>query len=801
MADDNAVPGAEQARLGQIGPYQLLKLIGEGAAGQVFLAEQQQPHRQVALKVLRSAAGAGRARFEREVSLLASLEHTNIARLYDSGTAEGPAGEVPYLVMEHVDGLDLIQYARQQQLNTEQRLQLLAQVARAAHFAHTRGVIHRDLKPGNILVNQRGEPKILDFGVAHVVADDATQMTGAGEVLGTLSYMSWEQLCGEAQRIDARSDVYALGVIGYQLIADELPFPGLRQDTLVSALGRLQREQPTPLAQHQPTARGDIDTLIMKAMAREPERRYGSAAEFAADIERYLRHQPIEARPPTLSYVLGLFVRRHKALTFSVVTVALALLIATVIATRYAIVADRALLEAHERAAEYAAINQFTAQMLSAVQPEAARGRAVTVMEVVEQADNQLREDPNQPPRVRSSLEVMLGQTYQALGESEKALPLIQSAAKSRLQVLGPTHAETLDAQTLWVQLLDVLGRRDEVDRRLSEFLGSDDPSNIAINADNVGLLMMRAISWTDAERPELAIPLLDRLLDFSKANPEKLDTGTDLSAEYWRGHALDLSGDLPAALESAIRVFNRSVKVWGEQSPHTETYRQNLASRYAWMGRFQEAEPLFRQAITSASHSQGMQHPYVASMRSNFARMLLDAGRPTEAAEEAGFSMQVHAQHGGAQTSEYARAQAHYGAALAHQGKTSAAEEQLRSVQALASTLGADNRWVLRSRIWSAENLLLSERPQQAVEQLKPLVSDLHTQYGALSGLAGEAGLILARSLIAQGRLAEAGEALAIAKPALARFAGPEHPLNETATKLQASLSSQQTDESSHEH
>ena len=296
------------ASLGTIGGYRLIRLIGEGAAGQVFLAEQQQPHRQVAVKVLRSAAAAGRARFEREVELLANLEHNNIARLYDSGTAEGPAGDLPYLVMEYVDGQDLLRYADQQQLDLAQRLQLLAQVARAAHFAHTRGVIHRDLKPGNILVNERGEPKILDFGIAHVVADEVTQMTGAGEILGTLAYMSWEQLCGEGHLVDARADVYALGVIGYQLVSGQQPYPGLTAETLVGALGRLQRETPQRLSAHCAAAAGDVETIIGKAMAREASHRYGSAAEFAADIERYLTRQPIEARPPTATYLLSLLI-------------------------------------------------------------------------------------------------------------------------------------------------------------------------------------------------------------------------------------------------------------------------------------------------------------------------------------------------------------------------------------------------------------------------------------------------------------------------------------------------------------
>ena len=773
------------ASLGTIGGYRLIRLIGEGAAGQVFLAEQQQPHRQVAVKVLRSAAAAGRARFEREVELLANLEHNNIARLYDSGTAEGPAGDLPYLVMEYVDGQDLLRYADQQQLDLAQRLQLLAQVARAAHFAHTRGVIHRDLKPGNILVNARGEPKILDFGVAHVVADDATQMTGAGEILGTLAYMSFEQLCGEANQVDSRADVYALGVIAYQLLSGQLPYPGLKEDTLIGALGRIQREQPVRLSSRYAPAKGDVETVVMKAMARDATQRYGSAAELAADIERFLNRQPIEARPPTVGYLLGLFVRRHKGLATASFMVILAMLIGTGVATRYAYVADQALEEAEARAAEFAAINEFTGRMLGAAQPDEARGRAVTVMEIVEQASAQLEADSEQPARVRSSLEMMLGQTYAALGESAKALELVANAAATREQTLGARHPDTIEAQTLWIQLLDVLGKRDDADRLLTRILGTDDPGRMPVTINHVGLLQMRAILWIDNERPELAVPLLDAVLKTVRNNPGSAEQGTSLSLEYWRGHALDLSGDLPAALESAHRVYQQSLKIWGEHSPHTETYRQNLAARHAWMGHFSEAEPLFVQAIESASQTQGDLHPYVASMRSNYARMLLDAGRPREAGELALLAMNAHAHHGGTGTAEHARAQATLGAALAHSNRTEEAERHFAAVTAQASRLGRHNRWVIRARIWSAESRLIAGSPSQAIPALEALADELNETYGPDDGVTGEALLILARAYFTDGNVHGAASAAQAAIPALRRFAGPQHPLNLEANAL----------------
>ena len=437
--------------LGQLGGYRLLSELGVGAAGQVYLAQQSDPAREVAIKVLRSASAAGRQRFEREVSLLASLEHTNIARLYDAGTEAGPAGEVPYLVMEYVRGQDLIAYAQTAALSTAQRLALMAQVARAAHFAHTRGVIHRDLKPANILVNERGEPKILDFGVAHVTADDATQMTGAGEILGTLAYMSWEQLCGEAKQVDARSDVYALGAIAYELLSGELPYPGLRSDTLVSALGRMQREAPRKLSAHLPAARGDIETLVMKALSQDAAQRYGSAAEFAADIERYLKQQPIEARPPTLGYVLGLFVRRHKALSTAAGLALASLIAAVAVSLSFAISESQARAAAEGRLAEREAVTQFLIDMLTTADPSNALGRKLTVLEVLDSARAELTADQQLPTDVRSQLQRALGLTYVALGESDQGLTLLEPAYSTMAAATGDASAAAQRAAQDWI--------------------------------------------------------------------------------------------------------------------------------------------------------------------------------------------------------------------------------------------------------------------------------------------------------------------------------------------------------------
>ena len=218
------------------GDFYIQEELGRGGMGRVFLAEQLEPHRQVALKVLSSAGHDLERRFRRETEVLASLEHPNIARLYEAGIATVGAVDVPYLAMAYVEGSTLAEHARGQALSPQQKLALIAKIARAVHFAHTRGVIHRDLKPANILVDRHGEPRVLDFGVARVVTEDsATRVTHAGEIIGTVPYMSWEQLLGDTAVADPRSDVYSLGVIAYELLTGSLPYDGLETGTLVSS--------------------------------------------------------------------------------------------------------------------------------------------------------------------------------------------------------------------------------------------------------------------------------------------------------------------------------------------------------------------------------------------------------------------------------------------------------------------------------------------------------------------------------------------------------------------------------------
>lgn len=295
--------------------YRLVGLIGEGGMGSVYEAEQDHPSRTVALKIIKPGISSPKLlrRFEQESQALGRLQHPGIAHIYEAGTADMGFGPQPYFAMELIRGRTLTDYATASLPKGRARLEIVARIAEAVHHAHQRGLIHRDLKPGNILVDESGQPKILDFGVARVTDGDtqATSQTDVGQLVGTLAYMSPEQVLGDPLEIDIRSDVYSLGVILYELLAGTLPYATGRLPETIRAI---REEEPARLGTLNRSYRGDVETIATTALEKDKSRRYGSAGELAADIRRCLRDEPIVARAPSLPYQLRKFVRRNRAL-------------------------------------------------------------------------------------------------------------------------------------------------------------------------------------------------------------------------------------------------------------------------------------------------------------------------------------------------------------------------------------------------------------------------------------------------------------------------------------------------------
>ncbi len=345
----------------RFGRYRVLRLVGEGGMGAVYEAEQSNPRRRVALKVIRRGMASAQLlmRFANEAQLLGQLQHPGIAQIYEAGTEQTDLGPQPFFAMEFIDGLPLLQFAERHGLGTRSRLELMALICDAVEHAHARGVVHRDLKPGNILVVGRGlqgigahaprgagidaQPKILDFGVARATDADlqtVTLLTDVGQFVGTIPYMSPEQVSGDSTRLDARSDVYALGVVLYELLTGHLPLD-VRHRSIPEAARMIREDEPQRLSSFNVLFRGDIETIVAKALDKERDRRYGSAAELAADIRRYLRDQPIVARPASAWYQARKFARRNRAVVGGVLATMLALALGVVASTSMAIRENR----------------------------------------------------------------------------------------------------------------------------------------------------------------------------------------------------------------------------------------------------------------------------------------------------------------------------------------------------------------------------------------------------------------------------------------------------------------------------
>jgi serine/threonine protein kinase/tetratricopeptide (TPR) repeat protein len=662
-----------------LGPYKLLEEIGEGGFGVVYLAEQQEPIcRKVALKVVKPGMDSRQvlARFESERQALALMDHPHIARVLDAGaTASGR----PYFVMELVRGGPITAFCDKHRLATEDRLKLFRDVCHAIQHAHHKGVIHRDIKPSNVLVTRHdGAPvvKVIDFGIAKAMGQkltDRTLYTARGQMIGTPEYMSPEQAELSGLDIDTRSDVYALGVLLYELLTGTTPLAGkgLSEASYIE-LQRLIREEEAPrpstrlsslrdaatvLAGNRGTdARrlaqilaGDLDWAVMKALEKDRNRRYDTPQSFADDIERYLRREPIVARPPSTVYKLKKFTQRHRAAVLAGMAVVAALLIGASLAIWQAIVATQAQQDAlasaaaqreakelaQAREADIEAVLKFVERRIfAAARPRGQAGglgHDVTLAQAVEAALPLVEKSFTDQPLIEARLRMTLGKSFGYLGDRQRAADQYQTARTLYSSNLGDDHPDTLRSMQRLARCYHDLGRyadaralHDETLARQKATLGPDHP-------DTLRSMNGLACDWCALGRPEEALKLREETLALMKAKlgPEHPDTLWSMRclADHYailrrRGDALKLRKETLSLCKAKL----------GSDHPDTLRSMYSLANSYTVLRRHDDAVKLRKEALERQKATLGPDHPDTLRSMNGLAVSYADLHRDTEA-------------------------------------------------------------------------------------------------------------------------------------------------------------------------
>lgn len=625
-----------------IGHYRILCLIGEGGMGAVYKAEQDHPRRLVALKVIKAgwASPEMLRRFEQESQALGRLHHPGIAQIFEAGSADTGFGVQPFFAMELIQGKPLMEYADRHKLNPRQRLALMIQLCDAVQHAHQRGIIHRDLKPGNILVDEFGKPKILDFGLARATDSDAqaTRQTGMGELLGTLAYMSPEQVLADPLAVDTRSDVYALGVILYELLAGKMPYTLSRQ--LHEAVRTIQQTDAAPLSAVSRVYRGDIETIVAKALEKDKNRRYGSAAALAGDLQRYLDDQPITAKPASTSYQLQKFARRHKALMAGVAAVFVVLVLGIVASTWEAVKARRAEKKAEQESAIAQAVNDFLQNDLlgqaSASKQSGSSAKPdpdIKVRTVLDRAAARISGKFDKQPEVEASIRKTIGDAYHDLGLYPEARKQLEQALDFYRRVLGPENPKTIyttnslgevayfqgeyaEAEALSSQAL-------EIERRV---LGPEHPGTLSA-MNNLGNVYDAEGKYAQAEALE------SQTLDGARRtlgaeHPRTLSAMMNLAMTY------EMEGKYAQAEALDNQTLEIKRRVLGSEHPETLESVNHLANIYLYEGKYAQAEVLYNQTLEIRRRLLGPEHLDTLESMANLVETYSAQGKYPQAEE-----------------------------------------------------------------------------------------------------------------------------------------------------------------------
>lgn len=617
-------------------PYKILRLLGQGGMGVVYLAEREDLGNQVAIKILRDAwlHPSRRERFESERKVLAQLNHPCIAHLYDAHTfSDG----TPWFVMEYVEGLPLTDYCRTHNCNVDRRLQLFRAACEAVQYAHEHAVIHRDLKPSNIFVKNDGSIRLLDFGIAKQIdgLESHVDQTRTAQRMMTPAYASPEQIRGE--RISIQTDVYSLGVVLFELLAGELPFDlsNLTPDEAVSIVAQHDPPRPSAIARRRGSAGhsgkaewADLDVLTLTAMHKDPERRYRSVEALIRDIDHYRNGEPLEARPDSFRYRTEKFIRRHRQMV-TAACIGIALLTAMFIysAIRITRARDAALSEA----ARTARVQAFMMNLFEGGDETAGPSNEMRVVELVHkgiQEANLL----NGTPKIQAELYQTLGNIDGKLGHLDEADSLLQHALDLRKKTFGPESPEVAESLVALSQLRADQARFPEAEKFARQAIEMDTRLLPVGHPTRARAISQLGLVLEDRGSYDQAIPVLEQAVQLQSApggvEADLSESLTELAnCHYYSGH-YEISDTLNH------RVLDIDRQLYGERHPQVANDLINLGAIQLDEGHYEQAEQYDRQALDIIQSFYGKDNTETASAMTLLGRALVTDGKYSDAAE-----------------------------------------------------------------------------------------------------------------------------------------------------------------------